>query len=129
MSTQSTILEFLTTKPMRVDEIVSATATSAGYIRTQLKAMEAAGMVKRVDDRMPFIYTIGDGKSVADKDNEAVAKAKKQLLAESKDSDTFVSDYLKKYPKSKWLGAADMLIAFGHALKELDDEGKLIDTL
>jgi len=128
MKTQDAILDLLKDKPSPVLELASKTATSPGYIRTQLKALEAANIVRRVDDRQPFYYEINPDSHMI-KNKELVTKAKAMLMNPDPEHGNWVAKKMKAIDKAQWEEGAGMLEAFAQAIKELDKEGKLVDTL
>ena len=123
------VLESLREQPrLSIAQVAEIAGTSVGYARNQLTNMEITGAIERVDDRTPIIYQI-NAKSPAIQYKEAIASAKVTLLAAVSDKDGFIPAYLKKYPRSKWEPAIKNLTVYAEALKELNAEGKLIDTL
>lgn len=127
MNTQSAIMELLNIEPMGVNDLASKTATSTGYIRTQLKAMEAARMVERVDNRMPFIYKVAPKKDPSEH-TELIATMKIRLMGTEKDSNPIV-ELIKTSPRKLWEPLITSLVVMSAAIQELKDEGKLVDTL
>lgn len=122
-------MELLVEEPMPVNTIAARLAISPGYIRTQLKAMEIGGLVERVDDRLPYYYR-NSPRNILVEQAAAILKRKKQLMLPiDEDKDDRLIQMLKSKPKSKWLAGAEELEIIAAAIKQLDSEDKLHDTL
>lgn len=127
MRTQEAIIELLEKESLPIAKIAGALAISEGYIRTTIKSMELTGMVEKVDDRLPYYYRISESRAHIDRDR--VNKLKKQLMLPLEDKDGKLITMLKDKSKSLWVAAAEELDAISAAIKELDSEDKLHDTL
>jgi hypothetical protein len=57
-----------------------------------------------------------------------VIKIKKDLMSSEESNHPFVK-LLKQAPKAKWQEAPNVFEALSEAIRQLDAEGKLIDTL
>lgn len=125
-SGQTAIMECLAVKPMTIQQLKGETFLSDSYVRLQLKTLEYQGCVEKTDERTPYIYQIP-------KDNpyaiiRKLTKEYKESLL-TKDPTDDVDKWLKKYPKTQWPNIADNMEAASTAIRELNKEGKLIETL
>lgn len=123
------VVETLTANgSLPIVEIARNTGTSVGYARNQLSSMEIAGTIERVDQRVPIFYKINPN-DPALKYKEDIKQAKRMLLAALDDKDNDLIKLLKKVPRNRLKNWADPLEVVAHAIRELDKEGKLVDTL
>jgi predicted ArsR family transcriptional regulator len=127
MSFQSQLVELLKEeKSATVVKIASNLGASVGYVRTQLKALEYAGTIERVDDRTPIYYQLSPTSPVAIYAQE-VKEAKDKLM--NGNSKNELIKFLKEKPKSEWEHWAMLMDICSQAIKELKSEDRLVDTL
>lgn len=130
MSFQTQLVEYLKENGQApITKIAHNLGTSVGYVRTQLRALEYAGTIERVDERTPIYYRLSPNSPIALL-AERIENAEKALLlpGEKTKSDPVLSA-IKAFPKAKWPEWGDKLIALGSAIKQLEDKGLLVDTL
>lgn len=131
MSFSSQLIKDLTPsgeKGMPILEIVRMSGASEGYVRNQLRAMESAGTIERVDNRVPIYYRINP-KSPAMRHKEAVDNAKKTLLAPIADNEHPMLKIIKKQNKGTWASFIQTFEVLAEAIRQLDEDNKLVDTL
>ncbi len=123
---QAQIVEKLLLEPLDVNGLMEVTGLSSSFIRNAVKYLEAAGRVEKVDKRLPYIYRIPLDSPLI-KQKELIEYYKEKLLAKDK-SNTIVA-MLIKAPVTEWVTYSDDLEAAAYAIRELDGQGKLIETL
>lgn len=129
MSFTNTVVELLTSNDkMSVNQVASATGLSLNYVRVQLRFIEQAGIIEKVDDRLPIIYKLAPNSPVV-KNHEKIDHAKRALLADSVDEKNNMAVFIRKFPKNMWPEIAKALEIYSVAIKDLDADNKLIDTL
>lgn len=126
-SFQMTLMEALDKKPMGVKDIVQELGASESYIRNQIKLLEETDRVEKVDQRFPYMYRVPKDSPVL-KHKAAVTKAKADLMSSDESANPFVK-VIKKAPRKDWHKAVESLEIISEAIRQLDAEGKLIDTL
>lgn len=124
---QLALMEALEKEPMGVKDIVSKLNVSETYVRGQIKLMEETGRIEKVDLRYPYIYRVPPNSPVI-KHREQLASAKADLISKDESKNAFAK-VIKAYPKKDWPKAAESLEVLIEAIRQLDSEGKLIDTL
>lgn len=124
---QNKILDtLLTNGPKSIQDLLYDTGLSISFIRLQLKYLESAGQVEKVDQRVPHIYRIPPENPII-KRQKLIEEYKTDLLGPDR-TDRFVV-WLNKFPKSEWIEMVPNLEALAVAITRLDEEGQLIDTL
>ena len=123
---QEVVLDTLLVKQMSIVELVAATDFSDSYIRMTLKYLEAMGQVEKVDNRVPFVYRIplNDPKV---KLREMVTQYEIELL--NKETQVGIAKAVQKIPKNQWVDISDDYEAVAMAIRNLDKQGKLVETL
>ena len=127
---QALIVEKLMLEPLDVQGLMEVTDLSSSFIRNQLRYMEATGQVEKVDKRIPHIYRIPvDNPLLRQKAAiEEYVKALATLTADTETIDPVLKLY-KRISKAKWLALADEMEASAIAVRKLNSQGKLIETL
>ena len=116
------------TKKVSVQHVANSTGLSNNYVRVQLRFMEQAGLIEKVDERLPIIYQLSANNPIV-KNMDAIKSAKASLLAPPMDTDHPLVAMLKKIPKKNWHKWPEGLETIANAIKELEAEGKLVETL
>lgn len=135
MSFTNTVIELTANEPLQATDIASKTALSIGYVRTQLRLMELSGVIERVDNRTPIFYRPSANSSVAmrmaetARIQEAVDNAKRALQTPLTEDENSLLKMIKKTPKGNWPDLISPFEILAEAIKQLDSEGKLVDTL
>jgi hypothetical protein len=108
--------------------MVGETKLSESYIRTQIRILEESGRVEKVDQRQPYIYRVpANHPSILHK--ELVKEYKAQLIDPKRETKSQIIIGARTLPKGELPKLADSLEAIAEAIRQLDTEGKLIDTL
>lgn len=126
-SPQILMLESLSIAPLSVVELSEQTGMSASHVRAQIKLLEVAGRIERVDSRMPYIYRI-PASSPFLKYRDKVGKYR-EILGRDKDSDNSFVKLLRKAPKEQWPELANDLRAIVETIDQLESDNLLVDTL
>ena len=108
-------------------KIASNLGTSVGYVRTQLKALEYAGTIRRVDERTPIYYEISPESATAKYDKE-ITLIKEKLLGDKEPRNEILA-CIWNMSKAEWEQNLILLKALGPAVEEIVKSGKAIDTL
>lgn len=123
---QEKILETLDEKPRTVMELIEVTYLSDSFIRNTIRIMEQTGQVEKIDTRVPYVYRIALN-SPRMRLKEKIQQAKQDLIAETPFNP--LTKFLREKEKEKWPVWADTMEAIALAVRELEAEGKLIETL
>jgi len=123
---QERILETLDEKPRTIMELIEVTYLSDSFIRNTIRILEQTGQVEKIDSRVPYVYRIALNSNRM-RLKEKIQQAKNDLLAETPVNP--LSKFMKEKDKDKWPLWADAMEAIAIAIKELEAEGKLIETL
>lgn len=123
---QEKILETLDEKPRTVMELIEVTYLSDSFIRNTIRIMEQTGQVEKIDTRVPYVYRIALN-SPRMRLKEKIQQAKQDLIAETPFNP--LTKFLREKEKEKWPVWADTMEAIALAVRELESEGKLIETL
>ena len=123
---QQVLLEALA-EPMSIQDLAGTTKFSVSYVRTQLKILESAGRVERVDNRMPYIYRMPLDSPLM-KHKARIQKYKAALIGDI-EADNSVILLLQKAPREQWPEIAEELRAIAESIDMLNGEGRLIQTL
>lgn len=126
MSFTNTVIHLLKDENLSVNAIAAKTGLSINYVRVQLRFMEQSGVIEKVDERLPIIYKVSPTNMLV-RNADAIANAKKDLLSDNGDND--MGKFIKKFPKKYWPDAANAMDAYSAAIRELESDNKLIDTL
>lgn len=123
---QIAIIDILMLEPMDVQGLKELTHLSDSFVRNTVRYLEVAGQIEKVDNRVPYIYRIPvDDPRVKKK---ALIETYEQKIMTRDKSNTIVN-MLMKAPVNMWPELADDLEAAAYAIRNLDNEGKLIETL
>lgn len=124
---QNKILDtLLTNGPKSIQDLLYDTGLSISFIRLQLKYLESAGQVEKVDQRIPHIYRIPPENPIIKR--QKLVEDYKRDLPTQENPDRFMV-FLSKFPKSQWIDMVPNFEALAVAITRLDEEGQLIDTL
>ena len=123
---QNKILDTLMEKPKSIQDLIYDTGLSMSFIRLQLKYLEASAQVEKVDDRVPYLYRIPTT-SPRMRQRELISLYRVKIL--EMDKDNSIVKMLSQAPKNQWITIADDLEATAIAIRNLDSEGLLIETL
>lgn len=124
---QVTIMDMLAEKPMSAKELGTAIKVSDTYARIQVQRLESAGRVTKIDTRIPYVYRINEN-DPASRFDKLIKKMRFELMTDVP-TDNSVIVGLRTVPKEQWPDFADKLAALSEAIRLLDGEGALFDTL
>lgn len=124
---QILILESLSIKPLSIADLSKQTDLSASYLRSQIKLLEVAGRIERVDNRMPYIYRIPSASPFLQY-RDKVSKYREIFGRDMASDNSFVM-LIRKAPKENWPAIANDLRAIVETIDLLESDGRLIDTL
>jgi DNA-binding transcriptional regulator GbsR (MarR family) len=127
VSTEDYIFELiLPTDGMTVDELVRSTGYSKSLVRQKLDILTARTELLIDKKRQPYVYTVNPN-SISSQQREIVERAKRELY--NRDSANSLVKVVRELPKDQWHKYIEPLEVLAQAIKELDREGKLIETL
>jgi len=124
---QQKVIEQLLVAPATIQELMERTYLSDSFVRNTVRFLETTGQVEKTDNRVPYVYKIPENNPLIRK-REEIAIAKRELLSEEEPISHFIKLFHKK-PKENWPQYADTMEIIAIAIKELQAEGKLIETL
>src|SRR5215217_7090616 len=113
-------------KGMNILEITAHSGASEGYVRNQLRYMEQTGLIERVDNRTPIYFRVSPNSPIR-KHEQRIAEYKQRLITGDAKGNAVLTLVLSN-PKKEWLDAIPAFEATAQAIKELEAEGKLVDT-
>lgn len=111
-----------------VDEIVADTNISDSSVRNNLRLLVVKGEILLDKKRQPFTYSLNQESETIEW-RRAVTQAKRILLNPEGDINNPTLKILKDTPRREWQTMRKVYLQLAEAIKEMDDEGKLIDTL
>lgn len=120
------ILDALMEEPMSIEDLKNRTGLSDSYVRNTVRYMESKGSVEKVDKRIPYMYRIPVDNPLIK--HHKIVKEYKETLISGKDLDT-ITEFIRKCPKSAWIEMIPNLEAAAVAITQLNEEGRLIETL
>ncbi|SRR6266542_265981 len=112
---------------LSVIQIAESTELSVSNTRTLVKRLEIKGCIKRVDDRMPYVYKLNT-ESVYATTKQRVQDYRRLFLGKE-DIDNDVVMFVKKWPKQHWATIAIEMEYAAEAISQLNSENMLFDTL
>lgn len=111
--------------PQTVKELAESTGYSTSFIRVQVDLM--GNELKADKKRQPFVYDVADH-SPELKYMSDVRKVRDQLVGKAEVTNSFVKVF-KSQRKETWQDVAYVLECTARAIRELELDGELIDTL
>lgn len=121
-----TILDSLLDQPKTIRGIVSSTGLSDSTVRQTLKVLTKLKEVRVDTERQPYMYEVSPESETATT-RASVDKAKAQLMGE--ESSNKVMQAIKGYRREQMPELANVLDVISAAIRELEADGQLIDTL
>jgi hypothetical protein len=82
--------------------------------------------VEKVDKRIPYIYRIPDNNPLV-RNHKLIKEYRTKLI--NKDSSNTIVNMLMKAPTNEWVDIANDLESAAIAIRQLDTEGLLLETL
>lgn len=112
--------------PQTVKELAISTGYSVSFVRAQVESMLRHEL--KVDKkRQPFVYDVSEH-SMELKYRSDVRKVRDQLVGRADVTNSFVKVFKDKR-KETWSDVAYVLECTARAIRELETDGELIDTL
>lgn len=124
---QVKILDEVNGNAKTVKELAEILGVSATYARIQVQNLESAGRVTKLDNRMPYVYLLNTQDPAYLYEN--TIKEYRFTLMNDIPTENSVILGLRGVPKAQWPEYANKLVALAEAIRLLQGEGKLIDTL
>lgn len=124
---QNRILDSLMKENLDVNGLIEVTQLSDSFVRNSLKYLESTGQVEKVDKRVPYMYRIPPDNPLI-RNQRIVEEYKQDLMDKNRETDT-LGRFVQGIPKEHWLTMADNFELMSAAIKKLEAEGLLFETL
>lgn len=125
---QRAIVNSLLEKPQTIRQLLLSTGLSDTTIRQNLKVLVKLKELDMDTERQPYLYSVSEH-STEFQNRAAIDKAKAQLKqSDANNVHPFIKP-LRMIPKETWADAANTYASIADAIRELEADGELIDTL
>lgn len=126
---QRKVINALIERPQTIRQLAITLGASESYLRIQLKMLEKGKEVTLDKERQPYVYSVPDT-SPELRLRRALDDAKRILKAETlpENSDP-IYKRIRNSKKEAWIDFAEFFEVMAQAIRELEADGELIDTL